>query len=572
MNKHAIHHITDVPYVYGKNTEILIVKLRAASKEIKNCRIYYKDRYDFNGEFKVNEMYKVLETELFDFYEAEIFIEEKRYRYFFEVEDFNGEVIYYNERGVIEKKPSEDNAFIYPYLAIGDLYEEVKWAQEGIVYQIFPDRFNNGDTSNDPEGVKPWGDKVTIDNMFGGDLQGIIDKLDYFKDLGVTMIYMTPIFLSQSNHKYNTRDYYKIDPCFGDAGKARELVNKCHAAGIKVIFDAVFNHSGHDFFAFKDVMEKGQKSKYKSWYFINDYPINTENPNYITFSNYESTMPKLNTSNPEVKNYLLEVGEFWIKEAQIDGWRLDVSDEIDHSFWRAFRERIKKANEEAFIIGEIMHEGASFLRGDQMDSIMNYPFRQMCLDFFARRCISASELNHILETNRSLYTHSINKQMLNLIDSHDTPRFLTECEGDVKRMKLAVALQYTYIGIPYIYYGDEIGMEGGADPDSRRCMVWEDENQNKELFNFYKKLNYIRKNNKALVHGNYKNMFKKDNILAFKRETKLENLYIAINNNYEEKNLKVDFSEGFDLYEEKEIEIKNNEIKLEPMSFRIIKM
>lgn len=570
MNKHAIYHITDVPYVYGKDTEILVIRIRTASKDIKSCKIHYKDRYDWENDFIVKEMKESIETDLFDFYEIEINVEEKRYRYFFELEDNQGNVFYVNERGIVKNKPLEPNAYQYPYLCLGDVYNEVNWAQEGIVYQIFPDRFYNGDISNDPKGAESWGGKVTPSNMFGGDLQGIIDKAQYLKELGITMIYLTPIFLSTSNHKYNTKDYYEIDPFFGDVKKAKEMVLACHNAGIRVIFDGVFNHSGHDFFAFQDVIEKGEESKYKDWYFIQDYPVNLDKANYITFANDVYTMPKLNTKNPEVQKYLLDVAEFWIKEVGIDGWRLDVCDEVDHSFWRAFRNRVKSVKEDSFIIGEIMHEAASFLRGEQLDSIMNYPFREMCLDFFARRSISAGELNNILEINRSLYTHSINRQVLNLIDSHDTPRFLTECGGNINRMKLAIVLQYTYIGIPYIYYGDEVGMEGSKDPDCRRCMIWKEEDQNKELLNMYKKLNSLRKEYKALTYAPYKNLFKEDNILAFVRESDDEKIFIAINNNDKSTKLKVDFNEAFDIYNNININIEEGFLHLEPMSFKIL--
>lgn len=572
MNKHAILHNTDVPFVYGIDEKNLRVILRAASGDIDSIKIYYKDRYDGEAPYNTAPMKKYIETELFTFYIATISLKDQRYRYFFEIRDKDGKIGYYYERGFTDKKPGNDGAFNYPYLTLGDLYEEVSWAQEGVVYQIFPDRFFNGNKKNDPEGTLPWGKEVSKTTMFGGDLQGIIDKLGYFKDLGVDIIYFTPIFASTSNHKYNTKDYYKIDPYFGDAETTKKMVDMAHEMGIKIIFDGVFNHSGSDFFAFQDVIEKGEKSRYKDWYFIDSFPIDLEAPNYTTFGIRQGYMPKLNTTNPEVTEYFVEVGKYWIQEIGIDGWRLDVCDEIDHKFLRAFREGVKKVYKDAFIIGEIQHEGASFLRGEQLDSIMNYPFRDVCLEFFAKRNITSDKAIDILESYRSLYPEKINKQLLNLIDSHDTPRFITESMGRKESLMLAAALQYTYIGIPYIYYGTEVGMKGTNDPYCRRCMVWDEDKQDAGLLSYYKKLNRIRKENKALIHGDFKLVEARGMVLSFIREYQDESLLIVINNSQEEELLTVPYSLEKELLSEEIIADDSKGIVVKPMTFKIFKI
>jgi glycosidase len=535
MNKHAIYHVTDVPYAYGIDEKTLLVRLRAAKGDLERAVIYYKDRYDWQNPFSIKNMLLAESDDLFDYFEAEISVEESRYRYYFGILDNSGESIFLTERGMFKqlREPKEQGAFQFAYLNPADIYKSPAWAQEGIVYQIFPDRFNNGDKSNDPENTLEWGDAVTITSMFGGDLQGIIDKLGYLEELGINLVYLTPIFSSSTNHKYNTRDYYAIDSTFGDIEKAKELVKKCHERGMRIVFDAVFNHSGSDFFAFEDVVKKGEKSKYKDWFYIKDFPVDIEKINYLTFANNVSTMPKLNTNNPEVVDYLLKVAEYWIKEVGIDGWRLDVCDEVDHAFWREFRKTVKKANPEALIIGEIMHESSSWLRGDQLDSIMNYPFKHLSIDFFAKRTINAEEFDSALTDNRVIYMKKINSNMFNLIDSHDTSRFLTEAGEKFERLKLAAAFQYTYIGMPYIYYGDEVGMVGGNDPDCRRCMIWEEERQNRDLFNFYKNLNRIRKENKALVYGDFKTLYKEENAIAFKRIYEDDSILVILNNSDE---------------------------------------
>ncbi|WP_139906037.1 glycoside hydrolase family 13 protein [Clostridium thermarum] len=574
MNKHAIFHITNVPYAYAKDKDTLTVRVRAARNDLTSCKVYYKCRYDFQGPFKVNEMKLFAQTDLFDYFETDIHVEKNRYRYYFELTDKNGSRIFLDERGLREKEleNNEATAFQYAYIGKADVYEECRWMQEAVAYQIFPDRFCNGDETNDPENTLEWGQPVSSTSMFGGDLQGIIDKLDYLKDLGIDLIYLTPVFLSTSNHKYNTADYYEIDPHFGTVDLAKELAEKCHERGIRIVFDAVFNHSGSDFFAFEDLLEKQEDSKYTDWFFPEGYPVSTGKVNYYTFSNEVAAMPKLNTANPEVREYLLNVGEYWVKEVGIDGWRLDVCDEVDHSFWKAFRKRIKSVNKDAVIVGEIMHEASSFLGGDELDSIMNYPFKGAMVDFFAKRTIDEKQFNHIITANRTNYMQSITRQLWNLLGSHDTKRFLTECDEKVERMKLAIAFQFTFIGVPYIYYGDEIGMTGGDDPLCRSCMIWEKEGQNIELLDLYKKLIALRKNNKVLVYGDYKPLLLEDNVIVFERSNDEETMIMAINNNDEAKEILTPFASRVrDAITGEELSLEKG-LKLDKMNYKIFKV
>lgn len=572
MNKHAIFHITDVPYAYAKDENNLFLMIRVAHGDSKDCKVFYKDRYDWQNPFNIKDMECLNSNDLFDYFETTIHVDGNRYMYFFSIEGIDGEHLFYNERGLSKKILNERGAFQFPFIAPSDIYKKIQWAQEGIIYQIFPDRFYNGDKNNDPDGVLPWGDFVSSTSMFGGDLKGIIDKLPYLRDLGITILYITPIFESSSNHKYNTKDYYKIDPHFGDLKTAKDLVKDAHKFGIKVIFDAVFNHCGNDFFAFQDVLLKQEKSHYKDWFYIENFPVSTDKINYTTFANKVYTMPKLNTSNPEVIEYLLDVSKYWIEHADIDGWRLDVCDEVDHSFWREFRKTVKKAKSNTFIVGEIQHESYSWLKGDQLDSIMNYPFREVMVDFFAKRKINVEEFDNELSEARSLYMKDINMNLLNLLDSHDTPRFLTECDEQFSRMKLAIAFQYTYIGIPYIYYGDEIGMTGGKDPDNRKCMIWDKSKQNEAMLHFYKTLNNIRKENKVLIYGDYKTVYKKKNVIGFMRVLGKNRIVVILNNNDDEINIKIGVIKGWyiDLLKNKNIFIEDS-LKLSGNEIMILK-
>ena len=574
MNKHAVYHILDVPYAYGKDKDTLVLRIRVAKNDIKECSVLYKCRYEWESEYKRKNMKVVAETELFTYYEAEISIDKNRYRYYFELKDNNDDMFIYNERGFENNSYEYKDlaAFQFPYIAEEDLYKEEKWLQEAVVYQIFPDRFFNGNELINPKEVKEWGKgKIGRHSMFGGDIRGIIEKIDYLKDLGVNLLYLTPIFKSSTNHKYNTQDYFDIDSQFGTIEDAKELVKKCHDNGIRIVFDAVFNHSGNDFFAFRDILEKQEKSKYKDWYFIDSWPVEVEKCNYYTFANGCSSMPKLNTNNREVREYLLSVAKYWIREVDIDGWRLDVCDEVSHDFWRDFRKAVKSVKSDAIIIGEIMHEANSFLKGDQLDSIMNYPFKNATIDYFGKSNISSREYLDILAANRMLYMDSITRQMWNLIGSHDTKRILNECNNEVDRVKLAMVMQFTYIGVPYIYYGDEIGLKGGEDPDNRRCMIWEDKKQNKELLKLCKKLISIRKENKSLIDGEFKEVCCDDNIIAFIRDNNKEKIFVAFNNSLKEKKIKCNFECGIDLINDKVVRIIE-EIEMSPLSFKVIKI
>ena len=348
-------------------------------------------------------------------------------------------------------------------------------------------------------------------------------------------------------------------------------MEKAHELGIKIVFDAVFNHSGSDFFAFEDLIKNQKDSLYKDWYFIDSWPVTKSKNKYYTFANGCDNMPKLNTNNKDVKEYLLNVGEFWIKEIGIDGWRLDVCDEIGHEFWREFRKRVKSVKSDAIIIGEIMHEANSFLKGDQLDGIMNYPFKNAVIDFFAKDIISGREFLDIMAENRILYMDSITKQMWNLIGSHDTKRIYNECDGNIERIKLSIAYQFLYIGVPYIYYGDEVGLEGGDDPSNRKCMNWSKDTQNIDIFNFCKNMINIRKENKVLIHGTFQEVYCENNIIAFKRCLNNEEILIVFNNNEDEArfNINLDLT-GVNLLTKNIEDLL--EIKLDKLSFKAYKI
>lgn len=578
MNKHAIHHLSDSPYAYPKDENTLVLRIRCARGDMEKVSVVYKDRYDWVNKGKALEMELISETELFSVFEAEIKVPRNRYRYYFELTDTEGSTIYYDERGFRfdDEGPNEVRSFQFPYIAPKDLYKGKRTLEEAVVYQIFPDRFYNGDTKNDPEGTAKWGGIPGRIEMFGGDIKGITKKIPYLKELGINMIYLTPVFLSSSNHKYNTKDYYQIDPQFGNLEDSRELVSKCHDNGIKVIFDAVFNHTGSDFFAFKDLLKNQEESEYKDWYHPDSFPVSTIISNYYTFADRIYTMPKLKTENEAVREYFFEVGRYWIREIGIDGWRLDVCDEVDHSFWQGFKKAIEEVNPEAVLIGEIMHESSAFLKGNELDSIMNYPFKNAMTEYFAKRIMNKTEFMDTLAYNRNLYTDTINRQLWNLLDSHDTSRFLTESRGETDRLKLAIAFQFTYIGTPYIYYGDEIGLDGGHDPYCRRCMIWDEEDMDLDLLSHVKNLISFRKSSEALKYGKFRELSKDSFCIVTERTFGAETIVSVFNNSDYDREVilpKGNFKEvtPSGIYLAGNKDVSNPLVALKPMTYRIFR-
>lgn len=411
-------------------------------------------------------------------------------------------------------------------------FQTPAWVADAVFYQIFPERFNNGNSANDPAGTQPWGSKPTLDNFMGGDLDGIIAKLPYLKELGVNAIYLNPIFAATSNHKYDTADYMKLDPAFGDMNTFHKLIESAHAQGIKVILDAVFNHSGASHWAFQDAIANGPKSKYWNWYLIHSFPVVQDpKPNYESWWGFAS-LPKWNEYNPEVRAYLYQVTDFWTKQG-IDGWRLDVPNEVrDMDFWRGFRSRVKAVNPNIYIVGEIWGDGSPWLQGDQFDAVMNYQFRDQVFNFFATDKANVDQFDWGLESLRNRHPDTVTYDMFNVLGSHDTARMLTMAGKDVNKVKLMAMFQMTYVGAPVIYYGDEIGLEGEMDPDCRRAFPWNPAVWNQDLRAYYKRLIEIRNTHPVLRHGVFRSLMRhNDNrTFAYLREDAQAKIMVVMNN------------------------------------------
>jgi len=378
------------------------------------------------------------------------------------------------------------------------------WVADAVFYHIFPDRFANGDASNDPPGVKPWGSPPTIWGFQGGDLRGVLDHLDYLSDLGVNALLLNPVFQASANHRYNTYDYYRIDPKLGTEQDFRALLDAAHDRGMKLILDGVFNHCGRGFFAFHDLLENESHSPYVDWFHIRRFPLHAYGPgeaeNYLGWWKFKS-LPKFNTGNPGVRRYLMDVARHWIRQG-VDGWRLDVPNEInDDSFWAEFREVVKSANPEAYLVGEIWDGNPRWVSPGHFDGLLNYPLRDLILAFVGGRRITPGDFGRGALDLLARYDPENARAHYLPLGSHDTERLRTMCGGDVRRVRLAFLLQFYYPGAPGIYYGDEIGMEGGKDPDSRRAFPWDPARWDAGLRQTVQQLARLRHSRPVLRHG-----------------------------------------------------------------------
>jgi cyclomaltodextrinase / maltogenic alpha-amylase / neopullulanase len=418
------------------------------------------------------------------------------------------------------------------------------WVQDSIFYQIFPDRFANGDRHNDPVNVQPWGSKPTIWNYMGGDLRGIIQKFNYLLDLGINAIYLNPIFHSTSNHGYHIINYYKINPFFGSMKDFKSLLNVAHNNGVRIILDGVFNHCGRGFFAFIDVMENQEHSPYGDWFHISNYPIHAygkgEAQDYSAWWGFRS-LPKFNTANQHTRKYLLDIAGYWIEQGA-DGWRLDVPNEIDDdSFWAEFRSRVKSINPDAYLVGEIWTPDRRWVGDDHFDGLMNYPLREAIIDFLNSNFLTSSEFAGKIENLMNIYPKENVYAMYLPLGTHDTERLFSKLGDNLDKVKLAFLLQFAFPGAPAVYYGDEVGMQGGKDPSSRAAFPWDDLDNNTELRNWVKSLITIRKQLPVIRRGDYHRILVDDrrHVFAFTRLLGNSSLLVVVNASATRRNVRL---------------------------------
>lgn len=421
------------------------------------------------------------------------------------------------------------------------------WVADAVFYQIFPDRFATSTAVPKPSNLEPWEDPPTVHGYKGGDLIGVVERLDHLAELGVSALYLNPVFQSASNHRYHTHDYYRVDPMLGGDEALRRLLDEAHGRGMRVILDGVFNHASRGFFQFSDILENGDKSAYLDWFHVESFPLNAYTGGKIGYRAWWDlpALPKFNTDTEAVREFLFDVGTYWLAFG-IDGWRLDVPSEIDDdAFWREFRRRCRAVRPDCYIVGEIWGDASRWLRGDQFDAVMNYPLARTVFGFVAERLadeeiarsgyqriprIGARRVAADLAEHAERYPAPIVRSQLNVLGSHDTPRIRTVLGDDVDAVLLAFGLQMTLPGAPCIYYGDEIGLVGGHDPGCRQGMPWaRREAWNERILRGITELAKLRAAHRPLRRGGFEVVHAAADVLAFTRGEGDEVLLVVAN-------------------------------------------
>lgn len=561
INIEAISDVKEIYLILETNEDIK----KEIKMENKSNGIFTIDKYKFEKENIYFYYFKSIEGETLDV------------KYYGKSYDC-GECVEYHDINYINKYQ----------ITVSRKTESPKWFKEGILYHIFVDRFNRTGKINNPKKnsfiyanwedtpmyIKNKENEVIRWDFHGGNLKGIISKLNYLKGLGVTVIYLSPIFKSQSNHKYDTGDYKTIDPMFGDEEIFKELIYKASKKGINIILDGVFSHTGDDSIYFNKYGNydslgayQSKNSKFFSWYNFKDYPNE-----YDCWWGVKS-LPNVNEIENSYMDYIIRDKDSVIKKWMnygVKGWRLDVVDELPSKFLETLKKETLNIDNESVIVGEVWEDASNkisyserrkYFLGNQLNGVTGYVFKNIVVEFLKGNINSQDVYNRFM-TIKENYPKDAFKSNLNLLGTHDTRRILTELNEEKELLKLAVFIQMTFEGVPYVYYGDEAGLIGETDPDNRRTYPWE--NEDKDILNFYKKIIKERKNNKLLSSGETKFLkLSNQNILGYIRYIKTDKILVLINrSNIKEK-----------------IEIEDNEfikkkllIILEPKSHNLIKI
>ena len=519
----AVYHRTFGSMAYYKNNSTVKLLIRTRKNDFSLVECEYYDKYDYKVPHSKITMTLSGQDKFFSYYTAEIVPPYKRLCYFFRLHCNKKEYVY-KQFGFTNN--IHDGDFQLPYINPCDVYNIPDWLKNGVFYQIFPDGFSNFGKKN-----------VLPESYEGGTLKGIIKHLDYLKNLGITAIYLNPIFPSTTYHRYDVIDYFNIDPLLGTKQDFKQLVSSCHKAGIKVVLDAVFNHTSSNNPMFLDVLKNGEKSQFANFYVINSYK-NGKPYNYDRFA-FENYMPKLNTSNVEVQKFLIDVVFYWIKEFDIDGWRFDVGNEIGHNLINQIRNEVKKVKQQAYLLGEVWHDAPTFLLGNEYDGVTNFTLKDLLFKFFKNEI----DVKQFVDDYYTYYFGIPNPAIMassNFLCNHDTARAASEIT-DENVLKQMIAVQFVMLGTPLIFYGEEIGMKHcptqKGDKGARKLMEW-DKTKNNPLLDYYKKLIKLKTTNKCLSNENVK-LEIENNMLVVIRENKNHQVKLIVNNSNKNKTIKL---------------------------------
>jgi len=555
-----------------------VVKVRVHTEPgIEKLWILFED-----PNFRPIELSKYAKTERFDYWRIHINAFQDNFQFSFAAKTENNLGIYFGKSGIANFISPSEKWYVNKKEELRHFVPD--WIFGGVMYQIFPERFRNSKNDLNPETVVQWGSQSKRLEFQGGDLYGVLEKLDYLQNLGVNIVYLNPIFLSNSVHKYDTWDHFEVDPHFGGNEALENLIDELHKRGMKIILDCSLNHVHPRNFAFQDLIKNGEKSKYKDWFTVESYPVRLLYRPHLYANTYkvgwdgnqneykeylvktiEDTrlpveelsddgpiieptykawwgvpdMPKVNMNSEGATKWALEVAEFWVKNFDIDGWRMDVAKEIKPPFWKEFRKVIKNQKKDTILISEIFGDTSQWLQGDMFDGTMNYTFREMMTDYFAIDRMTTKEFNESLAHLYSMYSFEAISSCQNLLSSHDVKRFLNRCD-DWNDVKGAIFMQATFPGLASIYYGDEIGLSGGDDPNNREPFPWHEESSwNTELYDYTSQLMKLKANNSILKYGNFDLVSHENDLVIFKRKLRGESLICIFNRFQKVENIKI---------------------------------
>lgn len=534
INYAAIYHMPLLEYRHALPDGRACLRVRTGRDDFTHVFARVTSNYagpEFFAKADEYEMERAYRDEWHDYYEVVFTPRDKRLKYLFVLR--SDEVTVKLDAGGIhygaDAREDVSEAFAFAYVYAAPAMPE--WAPGSVGYQIFPDRFRRDENPVEPAGepVEPWtSNRVQNEYRYGGNLRGMIKAVPYLKELGVKMIYTNPIFVSDTSHRYNTFDYFKIDPLLGTEEDLRDLSDTLHANGMKIVLDGVFNHSGIGFEPFVKA-KRNKRSKYRDWFFFDKETTH----GYHTFGDWKY-MPKLNLANEECAQYFLKVGAYWLKNGHVDGWRLDVSPEVWPDFWRRFRNMMKRENPESLMIAECWDDSREWLtNGDMFDSTMHYVLSRNIWNRFCYHNITTAQFDAALNRSAMLYPQRVQDVLWTFLGSHDTQRLRTRAGGDIRMLHGAAFFQMTYLGMPIIYYGDELGMEGADDPFCRYPMKW-DEVEGNETHRHFQKLAHLRNSHEALRIGSFRSVAACENgLYAYMRATENEKLLCIVNTSLE---------------------------------------
>lgn len=543
MNFASVFHQTSQQMCYPLNENELMINLKTGY-DVDGVYLCFNDPYMANKDGWIYDRIKVITKKKLQhhlWWSVVVQPQFKRAKYYFELISNNQKYYYFEDGFITEDELKNEKKllqyFIFPWMNKSDINLAPSWPQDIVWYQIFPDRFYRSENSEVDTSLSLWREgSVSNEERFGGNLLGIVDKIPYLKKLGFNGIYLNPIMEAGTNHKYDTKNYHKIDPAFGSNEDFKHLVQIAHKNGIKIMVDAVFNHSGTEFEPWLDVLKNGQNSKFADWFMINNWD-NLKSQKYTTDGNYYSfaftgLMPKLNTNNPEVIEYFCTICRDWILEFDIDAIRFDVGNEISHKFLKVLRENLLTLKPDIYLLGEIWHNSISWLLGDEYDAVMNYPLLSGINDFYINKFKTKHDFECMINHCYTMYMNQTNKILFNLLDSHDTMRLINRV-NDLNIFYQQLTILLTVPGSPSIYYGTEIALEGENDPDCRRLIPWSklDDPNYCFLINQLKNLLSIRHQYLATKSLNFifSNNYKQDRVIEYIKKAGNQEICVLLN-------------------------------------------